>query len=1247
MSKQQHRSRNLPFQLWVCLFVLSLSLSVIGSSCLPLYSQSSPQNLHDLLVEEIQKDVVRHYDLYGKPLEHSSIKELYWQDAQAAGLSYEELIERYEKEYSKNAASQKPSPLEQFRPNMGWLIGVLSTAMLAYVTLLQQWIEARVQDINDWLYGKLSGTQIFRGIALRKYREALVKNYKQLPMPFLRNRAPLEMDEVYVPLKVADSNGGIIQAPSNQGIQKNDHIDAYEAIANCRRLMVVGEPGSGKSVLLKHMAWSYGLGKLDWLSDRPVVILLDLYRLSDPDLDEATLIQALVDTFDRNQFPNAEQFVSQALDSSSLMLLLDGLDEVNSEVRVHVVQVIRDMLKKHRDCRIVITCRTAIYKGEFIDIVERKLEVVEFSDLQIRRFLKAWEPDLQQARKSVNQLMAALRERPLILKLARNPLLLTLVAYLYAEPAFVLPRSRAEFYHESIRILLEQREYKGDDHYRFNHYEPNEKRRVLQHLALHIQDHSEALKDRRSIKADVAREQIRQILPSLDIRVEKAGDILAEIVERSGLFMEIDGGERYLFPHLTLQEYFAAAALKEDQNGLINRFQADPTAWREVTKLWCSLVNDSTTIVDAVYQRDAIAGFECLAEARTVEQALADQIINYFKHTLDQPQFDDTLAQAFGAVAANERLRGKAVFSFLEQVLLDTQAPKHRRISSASALSKTNLPRAVEVLLRWNEYSQIIVSMGDLAVPGLAKLSKQGQPLSIKAIDDLFAIGTPDAANALVPLLWSDHENSANRAAWYLAVFLRQSDIEDVLREYPLTPELEASSPRHNWIWSPFNKPNNPALACITGQIAYVLEQASPSSIPNISLRLDPRLVIPLCAIQMKPNALPQRLPKSAEQLLEQQIDSPQLHNQCLNEVQTILAQQSNLDEQWKLLLSTLPPTVQLDLLSQATHEQQPTRYQWRNLFQVTDYELRTGWHYQVILLIHAVLSIAATIQAGIIAFTTPTGWGISLSSVVIIINLLFWQTLGRGIDQPFSPLLFQELGPLGIFTLLRQWIQLSNRNLIWYGIELLHRTLTKRYRQTITIAIFGAITITFVGAIFGTITFASAVGITGAVAVVSPVAVFFIVTDVYANEVAFALAFAVAFVLAFTVTSAGTVNVTLAVFVAVAVVSVVSGAALGLENWYQPQTSVNSDLRPILALLAFPWFCWFPLMLSLGSVALYHLLSTVSFNSSLVWVQTILVTLIIAGVGSALWWRGKYLENRGKNPFQEGAIGQILGARQ
>ena len=440
----------------------------------------------------------------------------------------------------------------------------------------------------------------------------MVVTYKTLHIPFRPNR-PLDMREVYVPLKV-------------EGKKDSEQIDAKRAISEYPRLMVKGAPGSGKSMLLKHIVLSYGEGNLFNLPEKPIPILLELHRLIASDLDEEKLQQHLVAVLARHGFPKAKRFVKQGLEQGRLILLFDGLDEVNSSVRSLVVQVIKDLLNQYKKCRTIITCRTAVYQNEFTDVVNQTLEIVQFSDLQIRRFLKSWESQMP-PEKSIEQLMQTLRDRPKIMALARNPLLLTIIAYLYTDTPYVLPHSRAEFYKESTDIMLKQW------HKDFNRYQANDKKRILQHLALYNLDNANRQQqDRRSIDYKIVLESLQKILPALNLKPDTdAKLILKEIVERSGLLVKIDSGERYQFAHLTLQEFFAATALKNKENELIARFRGEPTAWRETVKLWCGLAGDSTELIKAVYAKDELTGFECLADAQEVEQSLAETIINRFQ----------------------------------------------------------------------------------------------------------------------------------------------------------------------------------------------------------------------------------------------------------------------------------------------------------------------------------------------------------------------------------------------------------------------------------------------------------------------------------------------------------------------------------------------------------------------------------------------------------------------------------------
>ena len=126
-----------------------------------------------------------------------------------------------------------------------------------------------------------------------------------------------------------------------------------------------------------------------------------------------------LDEFERNGFPNAARFVQHNLKQGRLMLLFDGFDEVNQQERPGIVTKIEHFLQTYRGCRAAITCRTAVYKNEFQQITDQKLEILEFTDQQIRQFLLSWEKDMPED-KSIEQLMQTLHDRPRIMAMARR-----------------------------------------------------------------------------------------------------------------------------------------------------------------------------------------------------------------------------------------------------------------------------------------------------------------------------------------------------------------------------------------------------------------------------------------------------------------------------------------------------------------------------------------------------------------------------------------------------------------------------------------------------------------------------------------------------------------------------------------------------------------------------------------------------------------------------------------------------------
>ncbi|MBD2213646.1 NACHT domain-containing protein [Nostoc linckia FACHB-104] len=831
-------------RLYALLFTLTLWL-VLFASAVPSYPQTpkltTQQSCESLIKEQAKQDAEN--DEIKDPRTKEAIN-LYKPECQ--NLKPFEIGKIYDKAFQEQREAKKKDLRELFKPENGWiglLILLIGTAFgTAFGNTLINLFSSIFNTVGNQIYGRFSGFQFMRHSALKHYKEELKEKHENLKISFRPNR-PLKLKDIYVPLKVT-------------GTKDTDLIDAFQAVAKYRRLMVKGSPGSGKTMLLKYIALCYAEGRWADLFKKfkCVPVLVELHRFSNKEL---TVEQQLVEAFARDGFPNAQSFVSQSLDKNKLLLLLDGFDEVSSNERQKVVDLINDFLDTHKDCPVIITCRTAVYRGEFNDFIDQTLEVVEFNDQQIREFLVPWKPDMP-AEKSVEQLIQTLHDRPRIMELARNPLMLTIIAYLYADTPAVLPHSRAEFYRKATDILLEQW------HQERNLFQARDKKLILQHLALFFQDNANQQgQDRRSVDSITVESQVTGILPSLNLQPDCTRSILSEIVERNGLLLKIDGGERYQFAHLTLQEFFAASQLRDNADGLTSRFKADPDTWRETLKLWCGIASDSTNLITEVRTVDSVVAFECLADVQACDSTLALEIINSFKSRLGEDGNEDIVNHAFAAVAADDRRR-TSVFSFLKETLENTSETDARRKAAVNALSLTNLSSAAELLTQ--QYAnldniefrlnldQALIRMGDIAVPKIEEVVTADSIHQV--MDALVGIPTPSALQALVNWLWDKDENRALRAALLLASLIKQKKYRAMLNACQLPKDYSRLIGSFDWIVKPYRA--EPVLNTILLQISNIISKKlidPVEVIDQLYLRdFDLKLIIPICFIQALEN---------------------------------------------------------------------------------------------------------------------------------------------------------------------------------------------------------------------------------------------------------------------------------------------------------------------------------------------------------------------------------------------------------
>ena len=725
-------------------------------------------------------------------------------------------------------------------PYAGWaLLGAL-LLIWAIQKFLGKWIESAASAFQEWLIGRFAAGHWFRRTALRRYVAALLEDYDRVPVPFIEHEDQRpSMRKIYVPLRTLDKDDRRLES------------DAYDDVRRSRRSVVLGPPGSGKSMLLKNsiLIWAEDVERLT--KERPfrrgavgshrnsVPVLVELRRCVPSDGING-IRNLIIDQFADHGFARASRFVDRALYDGDLTILFDGLDEVATANRKQVCSLLTDFASRYTKCQMVVTCRTAIYQGQLSEKFANIVRVADFDDTQIRRFMHNWQK--RPADPVADQLLEVLREVPRLMQLARNPLLLTLIAYLYASRGkeTQLPRSRAQFYKEATDFLLRSKPELD--------YSQGTKMAVLQRLALAAQDAPASDMDRQVMSYAKVIATIKAILPATVLREDDVEPLLDEIVTRSGIIKQIRGEQSFHFAHLTLQEFLAAAELADRPDDLIQRYHSDPAIWREPIKLWCGYVSrDSKQVINAVFESDTMLAFECLADAVQVDEALVRRVTEYHEERLRVSGADDVaVVQAFGAVASDYGPRGQAVLNFLTNMADAPGDPGHAAALRALAASK--LPHAADVLARLyptsSAASDALRTMGDLAVPAYASHAKRGE---LAAIDDLASIATPAAARELVSLLASDTD-TATRAAWRIASLIQNPDVEETLQVSDDLPT--PSGPRHDLVWAPFRQQSTTQWLETMGRVAYLLDNSPDEAVPSV-VNVDRRIAIPLCVISI------------------------------------------------------------------------------------------------------------------------------------------------------------------------------------------------------------------------------------------------------------------------------------------------------------------------------------------------------------------------------------------------------------
>ena len=372
---------------------------------------------------------------------------------------------------------------------------------------------------------------------------------------------------------------------------KERRVPGLEAVERYDKLMVLGQPGVGKTTFLKYLAIECSRGNFQ--SDR-VPIFVPLKRFAEtegmPGLLDYIAEEWISWGVNRKR-TEAKSTLELVLLAGRGLVLLDGLDEVREEDSDRIIREIQNCANRFDTCQFVATCRIAAREYTFSQFCE--VEVAAFQNEQIRAFATRWF-DIKQLDFS-EDFLAQLEAKPTIKELATNPLLLTLLC-LEFEDSGDFPADRAELYQRAITTLLRKWDNKRRIRRRqvYEQLSVPRKEDLLAQIAFRSFTQKEYFFKQRQVERLIA-DYICN-LPDAPTDTEAlhvdSEAVLKSIEAQHGLLVERARGI-YSFSHLTFQEYFTARKIVtsppvEAMEALQNlaSHMMEPR-WREV--LWLTL----------------------------------------------------------------------------------------------------------------------------------------------------------------------------------------------------------------------------------------------------------------------------------------------------------------------------------------------------------------------------------------------------------------------------------------------------------------------------------------------------------------------------------------------------------------------------------------------------------------------------------------------------------------------------------
>jgi hypothetical protein len=426
------------------------------------------------------------------------------------------------------------------------------------------------------------------------------------------NRA---IDELVEALNIPKAQRDQLEAQLRRtfGVDPSSEVGAARQLyQRFNNVVVLGDPGSGKTCFVKYEILAYCQPPLEngswYTSHLPIYVpLAEASRLIS---DSTSLLDICAILSDKRGIPLPKSEILKALSEGRAAMFFDGLDEVGFiEKRIRLMSEIEDLYRSQavRGNRFVIASRPAAVQPVQIPEGMTYLHLKGLTEPEMRvlagRVLTSRMVDLEGGSLGeeevalVERLLEDTRHSPGIARIARNPLLLTLLVLIYANTGAAVSAKRHLIYTQAIKTLVSVR---GKDT-REQQISEADLRTRLGALAVAIFNREIAEIPRRS--------EVLRVLDSIvgsDLHDESAGnEFLREVAEATGLLVihpdaASTRADLVTFMHYSFLEYYAAAGLlTRDYLTRLPEVAGNPR-WKDVVTLLFGVLSEHGDVTPAL-----------------------------------------------------------------------------------------------------------------------------------------------------------------------------------------------------------------------------------------------------------------------------------------------------------------------------------------------------------------------------------------------------------------------------------------------------------------------------------------------------------------------------------------------------------------------------------------------------------------------------------------------------------------------